>query len=130
MSSYRKANLDEIAAEKWPHWMPVRHFFGIDAFGVNAYRAKNGGDAVPEHDETESGHVELYYVAAGSAQFTIDGEAFDAPAGTFVYLEDPATTRAARATADDTVVVAMGSSRGRAYEVLGWDTQYLEGGEG
>ena len=32
MSSYRKANLDEIAAKQWPHWIPVRHFFGIDAF--------------------------------------------------------------------------------------------------
>jgi uncharacterized cupin superfamily protein len=129
MSAYRKASLDEMAAEKWPHWIPVRYFFGIDAFGVNAYRAKTGDSAVPEHDETDSGHAELYYVATGGARFTIDGEDVDAPAGTFVYLADPATTRAAHATADDTVVVAIGSSRGKAYEVLGWDTQYLEGGE-
>ncbi|HEY3542827.1 MAG TPA: hypothetical protein VGK79_09805 [Gaiellaceae bacterium] len=126
MSAYRKANLDEIAAEKWPHWIPVRHFFGIDAFGVNAYRAKAGATAVPEHDETNSGHVELFYVATGNARFTIDGEEVDAPAGTFLYLENPATKRAAQATVDETVVVAMGSLRGRPYEVLGWDTQYLE----
>ena len=126
MSSYRKANLDEIAAKKWPHWMPVRHYFSIDAFGVNAYRAKSGGNAVPEHDETHSGHVELFYVASGSADFTIDGEEFAAPAGTFVYIEDPKAKRAAKATADDTVVVAMGSVRGKPYEVLGWDTKYLE----
>jgi uncharacterized cupin superfamily protein len=129
VSAYRKANLDEIAAEKWPHWIPVRHFFGIDAFGVNAYRAKAGATAVPEHDETESGHVELFYVATGSARFTIGGEEVDAPAGTFVYIEDAAATRAAQATADDTVVVAMGSSRGKPYEVLGWDTKYLEAEE-
>jgi len=126
MSSYRKANLDEIASKKWPHWMPVRHYFSIDAFGVNAYRAKAGGNAVPEHDETHSGHVELFYVASGSADFTIDGEEFAAPAGTFVYIEDPKAKRAAKATADDTVVVAMGSVRGKPYEVLGWDTKYLE----
>lgn len=129
MSSYRKANLDEIAAAKWPHWMPVRHYFSIDAFGVNAYRAKAGASAVPEHDESASGHVELFYVAAGSATFTVDGEEVDAPAGTFVYIEDPAAKRAAKATADDTVVVAMGSVRGKPYEVLGWDTQYLEADE-
>lgn len=129
MSSYRKANLDEIATEKWPHWMPVRHYFSIDAFGVNAYRAKAGASAVPEHDESASGHVELFYVAAGSATFTVDGEEVDAPAGTFVYIEDPAAKRAAKATADDTVVVAMGSVRGKPYEVLGWDTQYLEADE-
>ncbi len=129
MSAYRKANLDEIAAKQWPHWIPVRHFFGIDAFGVNAYRAKAGATAVPEHDETASGHVELFYVAGGNARFTVGGEEFEAPAGTFVYIDDPATKRAAQATVDDTVVVAMGSPRGRPYEVLGWDTQYLEGDE-
>ena len=129
MSSYRKANLDEIAAKKWPHWMPVRHYFSIDAFGVNAYRAKAGGTAVPEHDESSSGHIELFYVAAGSAKFTIDGEELDAPAGTFVYIEDPGAKRVAQANEDDTVVVAMGSPRGKPYEVLGWDTKYLEDDE-
>jgi mannose-6-phosphate isomerase-like protein (cupin superfamily) len=127
MSAYRKAHLDQIAAEKWPYWIPVRHFFGIDAFGVNAYRAKSGEKAVPEHDETDSGHQELFFVATGSALFTIGGEDFDAPAGTFVYVDDPATKRAAQSTADDTVVVAMGSVRGKPYEVIGWDTQALEG---
>jgi uncharacterized cupin superfamily protein len=129
MSAYRKANLDEIAAEKWPYWIPVRHFFGIDAFGVNAYRAATGDSVVPEHDETASDHAELYYVASGAARFTIASDEFDAPAGTFIYLEDAATKRAAQATADGTVVVAMGAPRGRAYEVLGWDTTYLEGEE-
>lgn len=126
MSAYRKANLDEIAAKQWPHWIPVRHFFDIDAFGVNAYRAKAGATAVPEHDESASGHVELFYVAAGTATFTVDGDEFEAPAGTFVYIEEPSAKRAAQATEDDTVVVAMGSLRGKPYEVLGWDTQYLE----
>jgi uncharacterized cupin superfamily protein len=129
MSSYVKANLDEIAAKKWPHWIPVRHYFGIDAFGVNAYRAKSGTTAVPEHDENDSKHIELYYVAAGDATFTVDGEEVPAPAGTFVYIENPGAKRAATANADDTVVVAMGSPRGQAYEVLGWDTQYLEAEE-
>jgi uncharacterized cupin superfamily protein len=129
VSAYKKANLDEIAAKQWPHWIPVRHFFGIDAFGVNAYRAKAGATAVPEHDETASGHVELFYVATGNATFTVDGEQFEAPAGTFVYIADAAAKRGAQATIDDTVVVAMGSLRGKPYEVLGWDTQYLEGDE-
>jgi uncharacterized cupin superfamily protein len=129
MSSYRKANLEQIAAKKWPHWIPVRHYFGIDAFGVNAYRAKSGATAVPEHDEHESGHVELYYVASGAATFTIDGEEVSAPAGTFLYLDDPEAKRAATASVDDTVVVAVGSPAGRPYEVLGWDTRYLEADE-
>jgi hypothetical protein len=128
MASYRSATLDEIAADKWPTWIPVRYHFGIDAFGVNAYRVDNGGNAVPEHDESHSGHIELYYVASGAARFTIGGEDLDAPAGTFVYVDDPAAKRGAAATADGTVVVAMGAPRGAAYEPSGWDTKYLEGG--
>jgi uncharacterized cupin superfamily protein len=129
MSSYRRATLDEIAAERWPTWIPVRHHFGIDAFGVNAYRVQEGGSAVPEHDESDSGHVELYYVASGAARFTFGGEDVDAPEGTFLYVDDPATKRAAVATADGTVVLAIGAPRGKQYEVLGWDTKYLEGGD-
>jgi uncharacterized cupin superfamily protein len=129
MSAYRTANLDEIAAKQWPHWIPVRHFFGIDAFGVNAYRAKAGATTVPEHDESASGHIELFYVASGHATFTVAGDEIDAPEGTFVYIDDPAAKRAAQATVDDTVVLAVGSLRGEPYEVLGWDSQYLEGDE-
>ena len=128
MGAYRTATIDEMAAERWPQWIPVRHHFGIDAFGVNAYRVDAGGNAVPEHEEAESGHVELYYVASGAARFTIDGEEAAAPAGTFVYVDEPAAKRSAVATADGTVVVAMGAPRGRPYEVLGWDTRSLEGG--
>lgn len=128
MGAYRSATLDDVAAERWPSWIPVRHYFGIDAFGVNAYRVDSGGSAVPDHDESDSGHVELYYVASGAARFTIAGDDVEAPAGTFLYVEDPAATRSAVASADGTVVLAMGAPRGRAYEVLGWDTQYLEGG--
>ena len=127
MSAYRSATLDDVAAERWPSWIPVRHYFGIDAFGVNAYRVQEGGSAVPEHDESSSGHIELFYVASGGARFTIDGEDVEAPAGTFVYVDEPSAKRAAVATADGTVVVAMGAPRGKPYEVLGWDTKYLEG---
>ena len=127
MGAYRTGTIDDMAAERWPTWIPVRHHFGIDAFGVNAYRVPEGGSAVPEHDESSSGHIELFYVASGGARFTIDGEDVEAPAGTFVYVDEPSAKRAAVATADGTVVVAMGAPRGKPYEVLGWDTKYLDG---
>jgi hypothetical protein len=110
--------------------VPLRRDFDIGAFGVNAiYQAKAGETVVIEHDELgpfAGGHEELYVVVKGGCTFTIDGEDVDAPAGTFVYIEDPAAKRAAQATTDDTLVLAMGSLRGKPYEVLGWDTQYLE----
>jgi uncharacterized cupin superfamily protein len=128
MASYEKAGLDEIAAAKWPHWIPVRHHFGIETFGVNAYRRDAGEGAVPEHDERESGEPELYYVASGHAVFAIGGEEVDAPAGTFVWVSDPEARRSAEARDDGTVILAVGAGvPGRAYSPGGWDSRYLEG---
>ena len=47
-------------------WTPVRNHFGITAFGVNAYTARNAGDRlIGEHDHadpTDEQHQELYFV--------------------------------------------------------------------
>jgi uncharacterized cupin superfamily protein len=128
MAAYEKAHIDEIASRQWPHWIPIRHHFGIESFGMNAYRRNSGESAVPEHDESASGAPELFYVATGHASFTVDGDEIDAPAGTCVWVNDPAARRAATAQADGTLVLAVGAAApGEAYAPAGWDTQYLEG---
>lgn len=128
MAAYEKAHIDEIAAKQWPHWIPIRHHFGIETFGMNAYRRNAGEAAVPEHDETESGAPELYYVASGHAVFTVGGDEVDAPAGTCVWIPDSAAKRSAEAKADETLVLAVGAAApGEAYAPAGWDTRYLEG---
>jgi hypothetical protein len=77
-------------------WKPVRKALGVSAFGINAYTAANAGDKVIEdHTEQQLGHGEIYFVVSGHATFTVDGERIDAPAGTLVYLDDPAQRRAA-----------------------------------
>jgi hypothetical protein len=45
--------------------------------------------------------------------FTVDGEEVDAPAGTLVYLDDPAQQRAARAVEAGTTVLAIGGLPGQ-----------------
>jgi hypothetical protein len=128
MTAYKKAHIDEIASRQWPHWIPVRHHFGIESFGMNGYRRDAGESAVPEHDESASGAPELFYVATGHATFTVAGDEIDAPAGTCVWVEDPGATRAATAKTDGTLVLAIGAAApGQAYSPAGWDTQYLEG---
>ena len=105
-------------------WRPIRRTLGIEAFGVNAYTADAGHDIVEEHDETGSGaggHEELYVVVSGHAVFTVDGKEVDAPAGTLVFLDDPAERRAARATEDGTTVLAIGGARGKAFSVSPWE---------
>jgi hypothetical protein len=128
MAAYEKAHIDEIAAQQWPHWIPIRHHFAIQTFGMNAYRRNAGEGVVPEHDESDSGDPELYYVASGHATFTVAGEEVDAPAGTCVWVADANARRSAVAQADETVVLAVGAGRpGEAFTPDGWDSRYLEG---
>jgi hypothetical protein len=105
-------------------WRPVRRTLGIEAFGINAYTADTGGLVVEEHDETGAGaghHEELYIVVTGRATFTVDGESFDAPVGTCVFLDDPTERRAARAEEDGTTVLAIGGVRGQAFQISPWE---------
>ena len=103
-------------------WAPVRHALDIEAFGVNAFTAARSGSVVIEdHDESESQHEELYVVLTGHAEFTIDGEQVDAPAGTLVAVRDPALRRVARATQAQTTVLAVGAAVGAAFEPLEWE---------
>ena len=127
MSAYKKAHIDEIASKQYPHWIPIRHNLGIETFGMNAYRRNTGEAVVPEHDESASGAPELFYVAAGSATFSVAGEEIDAPAGTCVWVTDADAKRTATANADGTLVLAIGAAKpGEAYAPEGWEAQYLD----
>ncbi|HEY3020820.1 MAG TPA: tetratricopeptide repeat protein [Solirubrobacteraceae bacterium] len=47
-------------------------------------------------------------MARGSARFTLDGETFDAPAGTYVFVADPSVHRHAVAAEPGTTVLSFG----------------------
>jgi quercetin dioxygenase-like cupin family protein len=106
-------HIDEIEAVPGPgtlSWLPVRHSLGVHAFGCNAYAADAAGrDVVEPHTEDpELGHEELYFVARGSATFTIDEQTYRAPAGTYVFVPDPASHRHATADEPGTIVLSFG----------------------
>ena len=102
-------------------WKPVRHHFGISAFGVNAYVGREDGELViEEHAEGDAGHEELYVVVAGRARFAVAGETFDAPAGTLVFVA-PTTTRMAVAREPGTIVLVIGAAPGRSFEPSDWE---------
>ena len=111
-------------------WKPVRHQLGVDVFGINAYVAAEPGQIVIEkHHELDdsgaAGHHELYFVHAGSAEFTIGGESFEAPAGTLVYLDDPALVRKAVARTAGTTILAIGGQPGTPFEPSEWEVRRL-----
>ena len=128
MSGYKATHLDDIAAEQWPYWAPIRHHFDIRTFGINAWRGTSGDEVIKRHHENESGAPELYIVTSGHATFSVGEDEIDAPAGTLVFVRDPAAERAAFATTDGTVVLSLGAAaEGQAFTPAGWDTSYLEG---
>lgn len=75
---------------------------------------------------TEDEHEELYYVASGTATFTIDGQSYRAPAGTYVFLPDPASHRHATAEEPGTVVLSFGGPP--TFEPSAWEWAFRAGG--
>ena len=121
--AYDTARLDEIERDpERPEWIPIRRRFGIAAFGVNAWSAAGPDDAlIPEHEESSIGHEELYVVVEGHATFTVDGEEIDAPAGSIVFVRDPAVLRGARAKAGGATVLTVGAKPGEAFRISPWE---------
>ncbi len=110
---HQVAHLDDLQSIPGPGsltWRPVRAHFDLRAFGCNAYTAASAGDDVVEpHDEdADTGHQELYFVARGTAEFTIDGDGFEAPSGTYVFVPDPLSHRHAVAREAGTTVLSFG----------------------
>jgi len=113
-------------AESTLRWIPIRRHFGIRAFGVNAYAAKEAGDhVVEEHTEATNGHEELYFVVSGHARFTVAGEDVDAPTGTLVFIRDPEVERGAAALEAGTTVLALGAKPGEVYRPSAWEEWYM-----
>jgi tetratricopeptide (TPR) repeat protein len=103
-------------------WAPIRQALGVRSFGINAWTGHEAGATlIPPHDEAPTQHEELYLVTAGRATFTVDGQTLDAPAGTIVYVRDPAATRAAVAGEPETTVVSIGAPPGRAFAPGSWE---------
>jgi quercetin dioxygenase-like cupin family protein len=117
--------LDDLPAAPGPGsltWRAVRATLGLRAFGTNAYTAERAGDDVVE-PHTEDEHEELYFVARGRATFRLDGVEHDAPAGTYVFVPDPATHRHAVAAEAGTAVLSFGGPA--TYVPSGWEWAWL-----
>ncbi len=108
----------------------VRRHFDVRAFGVTAATGSTGDVMSEPHHEADdeanetNGHEELFAVMTGHAVFTVDGEEIDAPAGTLVFVRDPAVIRSACAIADGTSILSVGGPVGVPYEVSRWEASF------
>jgi tetratricopeptide (TPR) repeat protein len=119
------ARLDEIERTGRGEWIPLRRHLDIGAFGVNVWAVADAdAEIIGEHDETPTGHEELYVVIDGHAVFTVAGEEIDAPKGTAVFVRDPETKRAARTATGGATILTVGGKRGAPYEQFGWEANY------
>jgi quercetin dioxygenase-like cupin family protein len=123
-------HLDQLEAIPGPGsltWHPVRLTLGVRAFGCNAYTAGEAGQDVvePHTEDPDLAHQELYFVAAGRATFTIDGSSHDAPAGTYVFIPDPASHRHAVAVEAGTTVLSFGGPP--TFEPSAWEWAFRAG---
>jgi quercetin dioxygenase-like cupin family protein len=120
----RVIHLEELEAIPGPGsliWRPVRLTLGLRAFGCNAYTATEAGQDVvePHTEDPKLAHQELYFVASGRARFTVDGESYEAPAGTYVFIPDPASHRHAVAEEVGTTVLSFGGPP--TFEPSAWE---------
>jgi hypothetical protein len=132
MPGYRTLSLGDtrtVSYDTGADWLPLRADLGVGAFGLNAWRAGKGQEVIERHDELDpsGGGVdqEVYVVLEGAARFTVGGDDIPAPAGTVVFVEDPALERVAIAEEDGTLVLAIGAERGKAFEPSAWERREL-----
>jgi uncharacterized cupin superfamily protein len=100
-------------------WLLARKALGTGAFGYNLVEIAPGGQ-IPEHDEAQSGQVELYAILAGEAVMLLDGEEHPAPAGTFASIEPAATRQILNRSDAPVTALLVGVQPEGGYKPMSW----------
>ena len=100
-------------------WKLARKALGTSAFGFNLVEIEPGGQ-IPEHDEAQSGQVELSAILEGDAVLRIEGEDHEAPAGTFASIEPPASRMILNRSDAPVTALLIGVQPEGGYEPMGW----------
>jgi quercetin dioxygenase-like cupin family protein len=100
-------------------WKLARKALGTSAFGFNLVEIAPGGE-IPEHDEAQSGQVELYIVLEGEAVMRLEGEDHPAPAGTFASIEPPASRTILNRSDTPVTALLIGVHPEGGYEPMSW----------
>ena len=118
MAAYDLVHLDDFE-RPFPKWALARKSLNISSFGMNVVELPHG-EMIPEHDEVERDHEEVFITLSGSPTVVIEGQEHPAPAGTFCRL-DPEPQRTVRNDGDDVATVLIVSApRTSGYEPMDW----------
>jgi quercetin dioxygenase-like cupin family protein len=122
MANYTIKNQDEFERMEGSGdstWLLARKALGTSAFGYNLVEIAPGGQ-IPEHDEAQSGQVELYVILEGEATMRLDGEDHPAPAGTFASLEPAATRTILNRSEAPVLALLIGVEPDGGYQPMSW----------
>jgi quercetin dioxygenase-like cupin family protein len=100
-------------------WRLARRALGTSAFGFNLVEIDPGGQ-IPEHDEAQSGQVELFVVLEGEAVMRLGGEEHPAPAGTFASIEPPVSRTILNRSDAPVTALLIGVQPAGGYEPMSW----------
>jgi uncharacterized cupin superfamily protein len=100
-------------------WMLARKALGTEGFGYNLVELAPGG-ALPEHEESGGGQVELYVILEGEAVLRLDGEEHAAPAGTFASIDPGSSRTILNRSAEPVTALLVGVVPAAGYEPPGW----------
>jgi mannose-6-phosphate isomerase-like protein (cupin superfamily) len=101
-------------------WQALNGPLGVTTLGVNAVIMDPGEELDIEHDETESGHQEVYVVVTGRAAFRLGDAEVEAGPGDVVAVADPTETRSYRALEPGTRIVCFGAGPGAEHAFGEW----------
>ena len=110
---------DEELERDYGKWVLVRRSLGLKAFGMNAVELPPG-ESIPEHDETERMHEEVFLVLDGSPTMVVDGADHSLRPGSFVRL-DPEPKRTVRNDSNAVArVLIVSAPTSSGYETMDW----------
>jgi uncharacterized cupin superfamily protein len=110
---------DDELERDYGKWVLVRRSLGVGSFGINAVELPPG-ESIPEHDETERAHEEVFLVLEGSPTLVVDGADHALRAGSFARL-DPEPKRTVRNDGDALArVLIVSAPVTSGYEPLDW----------
>ena len=118
MSGFTIKHDDELERD-YGKWVLVRKSLGLSSFGMNAVELPPG-ETIPEHDETERSHEEVFLVLEGTPTMVVNGVDHPLRPGSFVRL-DPEPKRTVRNESDALArVLIISAPTTSGYEDMGW----------
>jgi mannose-6-phosphate isomerase-like protein (cupin superfamily) len=112
-----------VLSTEFGRWSPLNEALAVNAFGVNSIICDPGEEFDIAHDESDTGHQEVYVVISGRAAFVIGDERFEAGPGSVVSAPDPSQVRSYSALAPSTRIVCVGAAPGQPHPYGEWITQ-------